>query len=330
MKKKVFITIILCLVLSVSLMACAKEKPFEIKDISSGRNSDAVNTLLLTDIRFDGSEADVIREKMIKKMIADKKYNEPTNSYEFIAIAGNIVNAQENGKVMKKAVKFIDGLGIPWAVALGELDVKGDTSKEEIMDILTDSSLKNSMVMRGASYKNNYYIKMVKENGDLLNIMYFVDTSVPCDDGFVEWYKNTVKNVSYKYSETQGDMINSHIVLNKAVFNFLENDKDEQITLWENGTKLREAIYELKSTKSVLFGYDTRSYYDYSLIEDCRYAYIRSMGFDSAMGKSGDKDRDKVFERQANYVGASWYDFNNGSYMSTLQHLTEYNPKNIK
>lgn len=164
MKRKVFIVIVLCLILSAVLMACAKPKELEHRNVTSGPNDDRVQTLLLTDIRFDGTPADTVREKMIKKMVEDKKDTMP---YEFIAIAGNIVNCKNNGEVMKKAAKFLDSLQIPWATSIGELDVKGDNSKEEIIDILTSEELKYSLVMRGANYENNYYIQMLKENGEL-------------------------------------------------------------------------------------------------------------------------------------------------------------------
>ncbi len=81
---------------------------------------------------------------------------------------------------MKKAVSFIDSLGIPWATSIGELDVAGDTNKKQIMRILTDSKLKNSMVMRGENYKYNYVLEIVDRSNKVSNLLYFVDTAEEC------------------------------------------------------------------------------------------------------------------------------------------------------
>lgn len=314
MKRKLFIILALCLVLSFSLMACTEVGTLEKRDLQTGKGDDKVNTLLLTDIRFDGSEADSVRERMITKMIEDKAKTK--DAIEFIAIAGNIVNCEENGKVMKKAAKFLDSFDIPWATSIGELDVKGKASKNEIVDILTSKTLKNSMFMRGESYEYNYCLKMVKENGGLVNIMYFVDTSVSCSDEFVEWYKNMTTNISFQNATIQGKMINSHIILNRALPMIKEtagtiNIADKTISLWRNGSKLQDAIIALGSTKSILFGFDSLNDYKINNVKNAQWGYIRSMAFNSAMD-----EKDQKFKEQASMNGCSYYAFGPSDYVN--------------
>ncbi len=170
MKKKIIAILVLSMLLIAVLIGC--DINVEKRQISTGDDS-MLKTLILTDIRFDGSDTDLVREKMISKMVKDR-------NPEFIAITGNIVNARNNGEVMKKAVSFIDSLGIPWATSIGELDVAGDTNKKQIMRILTDSKLKNSMVMRGENYKYNYVLEIVDRSNKVSNLLYFVDTAEEC------------------------------------------------------------------------------------------------------------------------------------------------------
>ncbi len=183
MKKKVIAVLVLSLILIFALIGC----DVKLEKIQLAMGSDTkLKTLILTDIKFDGTSADDVRERIITNLVNQR---EP----EFIAINGNIVNAENNGDVMKKAVKFIDSFGIPWATSIGELDVKGNTPKKKIVKILTDKSLKNSMVLHGESYEYNYILEVVDTKSSIKHLFYFIDTSERCSDELVEWYTNTIK-----------------------------------------------------------------------------------------------------------------------------------------
>lgn len=311
MKKKIFAVLVLSMLLVLALIGC--DNTLSKIQLAGGSDSE-LTTLMLSDIRFDGSGADDVRERMITQMIEDKKP-------EFIAINGNIVNCQNNGAMMKKAVAFIDSFDIPWATSIGELDVKGNTSKKEIVKILTDKKLKNSLVLRGDSYNYNYVLEMLNYSGKVKNLLYFFDTSERCTDEVVEWYRNTAKNLSFKYADKQGELLHSHLFVNKPLPGFDKHPTNYDkytITPWENSGILEKAVIELKSTKSVLAGFDNLANgAEFDRQNNLRYAYIRTMLFDSSM--DGD-----IYKEQKGKIGCSTYSFRDTSYVDINAY--EYNP----
>ena len=70
MKKKIFAILILCTILLLALIGC-DYKP-ERRQISTG-DDNKLTTLVLTDIRFDGSAADSVRERMISSVVSERK-----------------------------------------------------------------------------------------------------------------------------------------------------------------------------------------------------------------------------------------------------------------
>lgn len=317
MKKKLFAILILSLVFILTLIGCTPN--YTKMQISTGEDG-GLDTLMLSDIRFDGSSTDNVRRNMIKNMIADKKP-------EFIAINGNTVNCNNNGEVMRQAAEFFDSFDIPWAVSLGELDINGSTSKKGLIKILTDKSLKNSLVMRGENYEYNYILEIVDTKNKVKNILYFLDTSVRCSDQLVEWYQNTAKNLSYKYLDRQGEMLNSHIFINKPLSGFAKSPNNTgssayQVTPWENSDNLQKAVGALKSTRAVFAGFDNMANgAEFKYQENLQYAYIRTMLFDSSM--TGD-----TYLAQKKVVGCSFYQFRDTKYVDI--DATYYSPDSYK
>lgn len=320
MKKKIFAILIMGIVLVACLVGC-NDKLGKIQ-ISAGSDN-SLATLILTDICFDGTPADTVREKMITKMVNDGIGSGNTkDEYEFIAITGNMVNCEDNGKVMKKAAEFIDSFGIPWAMSIGERDVKGKTNKKGIINILTDKSLKNSLVMRGDSYDYNYCLEVVKSDKKVNNLFYFLDTSVPCDDKLVDWYRNVTKNKSFSYADVQGKLINSHIFMNRALPIFEENaNKTYEVKPWAKSDDLQKAIFSMDSTKSIIAGFDEYTNgARFNSDKGVHIAYVKSMYFNSSM--TGDN-----YKKQADYAGCSYQKFGSSTvYLSTKS----YSPENYK
>lgn len=317
MKKKFLTIFVLCMILIGVLVGCGL--PSVGKKQLSTVNDSRLRTLILSDVRFDGSAADVVREKMISTMVERR---EP----EFIAITGNLVNCRNNGEVMKKAAAFIDSFGIPWAMSLGELDVKGNTSPNKIMRILMDQSLQNSMVMRGDSYKNNYILEVVDGStgsNKVINLLYFVDTTEECTDKFVEWYKNTITELSYKYNEVQGRIMQSHVFMNRPLPAFADNtsaisSKGYEVHPWANSTIFQDAIYKSDSTKTVFAGFDEGTDGSYHDGARTKFVYVRTMMFDSSM--TGEK-----YDKQKKQTGYSSCEFGTSSSIN-LSQTYRYSP----
>ena len=314
MKKKIIAILVLCMILIAALIGCSI-KP-EKRQISAGDDT-KLRTLILSDIRFDGSAADSVRERMITRMVKDR-------NPEFIAISGNIVNGEENGKLMKKAVELIDSFGIPWATSLGELDTKGNTSKKEIIRILTDKKLKNSMVMRGENYGYNYILEIVDYKNKVNNLFYFVDTTEACTDTFVEWYKNTITTLSFKYKEVQGQILNSQVFMNRPLPIYSDKDVSDsaynyEVHPWSNSISFQNAIIATKSTRVVFAGFDEMTNGSSYKPKDVNYVYVKSLLFDSSM--AGTK-----YTKQKNSTGCTFCEFTDSPTVSVTTH--QYNPDN--
>ncbi len=309
MKKKVIAVLVLSLILIFALIGCDAK----LEKIQLAMGSDTkLKTLILTDIKFDGTSADDVRERIITSLVNQR---EP----EFIAINGNIVNAENNGEVMKKAVKFIDSFGIPWATSIGELDVKGNTPKKKIVKILTDKSLKNSMVLHGESYEYNYILEVVDTKSSIKHLFYFIDTSERCSDELVEWYTNTIKNISFKNVDKKGNMLKSEVFINKPLPVYTENtdaigSNGYEVSVWENSAIFENAILNSNSTKAVYAGTDNLANGAYHRKKEILFAYVISMAFDSSM-----KGTD--YNMQKRKVGGSYYDFTDSSSLDSLSSI---------
>lgn len=309
MKRKIIAILVLSLVLICALIGC--DVKLEKMQLAMGSDT-KLKTLILSDIKFDGTQTDAVRERMITSMIQQR---EP----EFIAINGNIVNAENNGEVMKKAVEFIDSFDIPWAASIGELDVKGDTSKKKIVKILTDKNLKNSLVLRGESYKYNYILEVVDTKSSIKHLFYFIDTSERCSDELVEWYSNTIKNISFKNVDKKGNMLKSEIFINKPLPAYTENEdainnNGYEVSVWENSAIFENAILNSNSTKAVYAGTDNLANGAYHRKKEILFAYVVTMSFDSSM--SGE-----TYNMQKNKVGCSYYDFTDTSRVDSLSSI---------
>lgn len=317
MRKKIFAILLVSVLLIAALVGCTSIDKIQI---STGDNVE-LKTLVLSDIRFDGTPADEVRKKMIKSMVDEKKP-------EFIAIGGNVVNGSNNGKLMKMAAQFFDSFEIPWATSIGELDVRGSTSKKGIINILTDKNLKYSMVMRGENWNYNYVLEIVDTKSKVISLVYFVDTSVKCSEDFVEWYKNTVKGLSFKYLDRKGNMLRNHVILNRPLELYeseTNKNRDYEVHPWENSSLFENLIFDknlLKdSTKSVMAGFDNLADGEWFEKNGVRFSYIVSMAFDSSMSGT-------AYDKQKNKTGGSVFIIRDSDYISVDK--TWRNPEKYK
>ena len=317
MKKKIITILLLSLLLVTVLIGCTKVE----KKLLAMNEYTELDTLILSDIRFDGTAADDIRMRMIEDMVN-------TRNPDFIAITGNLVHCKNNGEVMKKAALFFDNFAIPWATSIGELDVQGNTSKKQIVNILTNNKLKYSMVMRGESYEYNYIISVVNKNNGIEHLFYFIDTSVECSDTFVEWYKNTITSISFKNVDKKGDTLRSQVFMNRPLplyknYSIVINNNNVEPSPWANSQIFEDAIFKMKSTKAVIAGYDNLANgYSGERIQEVLFTYTVTMLFDSSM--TGDN-----YMLQKGRIGGTYYNFRDASYVDSLNRIMR-DPENFK
>lgn len=277
MRKIRFTTIIIIITILIIVFAgCTPEQ--EIKVIESGSDN-ILKVLTLSDICFDGSNNDEMRKTMIKRLIESQKP-------EFIVLNGNVVNAVNNGDLMRMAGEYIDTFNIPWTVALGEKDIKGNTSKNSICSILT--KFDNSYFMKGESYGEANHILQVKNKNKYITSLIIMDSSQEFTDAQDTWYRNIVAKISDEYSTVLGKTVQTIMFMNKPITEFKEAAKKigssdhlygtyrTDVTALTNTEKFFKTIKELGSTKAILSGYDTLN--DFAVYYyDILFSYVNSM-----------------------------------------------------
>lgn len=274
----------LALILSIGvLVGCTAQG--EIKAILTGneeQDDSKLTALVLADIRFDGSSLDDIRKNIIKDIIAkqgvENEYDK-AEPYEVLVLNGNTVKGTENGKLMQDAVKFFDSLDIPWAITLGEKDIEGNTSKDDIINIIKKS--KNCLIKHAEVYGANYVVDVKTSQDKFVSTMYFMDSSTPCTAEQTEWYVNMVEKRGFEYSDVAGKNVRSIMFSSKAVDKFNEADEwthyREEVTVWEDSMQLQNELIRLKSLRGYFAGHDTLNAQGDDDASGVRWSYVRSM-----------------------------------------------------
>ena len=56
-----------------------------------------------------------------------------------------------------------------------------------------------------------------------------------CSDTFVEWYKNTITNLSFKFQDVQGQLLNSRVFMNRPLPIYADNLQSDtfEVHAWE-------------------------------------------------------------------------------------------------
>lgn len=304
--KKILAVVVCCLLLIGGLTACIdNDKPLGDYDyITTGEDSE-LNTLVLSEIRFDGSSMDTIKKQIISDIVSKQDENAEKNeeSYELVVFNGNTVYGQNNGKLMKDAIAFFDTLNVPYAINLGELDVKGNTSKKELMKMQIQS--KNSIYKKAYIYDSSNYLVQVKSNsGKYITSLMFMDSSSECSEGQIEWYKNTISNLGYTYADVDGNKVSTMLFCSKALPFFADRITDRELIVWEGSDKLQKEVISNKSTKGVFVSHYFENYKEYSSGEySIRWNYTRNMYIPSDIDTTSDS-----FKKIVENVGYSTMD----------------------
>ena len=276
--KKILAVVVCCFLMVGLLTACIdNDKPLSDYDYITTEDSE-LNTLVMSEIRFDGSSMDAVKKQMISDVVSQKdEETEDREPYELVVFNGNTVNGQNNGKLMKDAISFFDTLGVPYAINLGELDVKGNTSKKDLMKMQMQS--KNSIYKKAYIFDDSNYLVQVKSNsGKYVTSLMFMDSSSACSDEQIEWYKNTITNLGYTYADVDGNKVSTMLFCSKALPFFAEKITDKEVTVWEGSDKLQKEVISNKSTKGVFVSHDYENYKNYISGEySIRWHYTRTM-----------------------------------------------------
>lgn len=291
--KKIFACLAAMLVLTLGLAGCVNES--YVDNLDTGDNGD-LSVLVLSDIMFDGSSLDDVKTQAINAIVnhRDKEDNNDKNKkpYELIVVNGNIVNGNDNGGLMKKAVALFDSFEIPWAITLGDKDIQGKANRDKIVKIIKKSKycvLNSASVMKYDD--TNYAINVnTTTNPKLVSTLYFLDSTQPVTQGLVDWYTTMVNNNNNGIVNNAKDNVSSVVFSNKPISKFADKYEEHKqdnyeykqpVTVWEGSELLEKAIVNANGdprSKLYVAGCDTLNYFNfYSNSSNIQWVYSRSM-----------------------------------------------------
>lgn len=223
--------------------------------------SDTFKILQLTDLHFinsqitseDSVKGDLtLRDEWVQTAVTELvEESRP----DLIVVTGDLVfttatikgitGTNDNEAAFKKAVRFIDGFGIPWAFVFGNHDEEGSLlqsagSKEKTKNVLSEyllsKEIKHCLFMRGPEEITgcgNYVINVRNKDKSVHTSLVFFDSGSTLTvydeskkrevngvwnydyvhDDQLDWYEKTVQEISEKEGKTVSSIVFQHIPL---------------------------------------------------------------------------------------------------------------------
>ena len=127
---------------------------------------------------------------------------------DIIIITGDLVYGEfdDNGSVLKKFVKFMDGYKIPWLPVFGNHDNETILGVEWQTEMLENAEY--CLFKKGSVSGNGNYTVGITENGELKRVFVMLDThGCKCVMGLyddqVEWYTEKLENIKAAYPDVK-------------------------------------------------------------------------------------------------------------------------------
>lgn len=249
--------------------------------------------LQLTDIHLGGSllsyEKDLKALQAVYNLI---NYTHP----DLVIVTGDFVFplgiqsfSFDNYKPIMQFASFMRNIGIPWAFTYGNHDTEfvATHTDEELNELFTKfrydytGTLLYSPINPDISGRSNQVILVKNADAHINNALYLIDSNSYkskkindydyIHDDQVEWYEQSVKQLSEKENKTIPSLIFTHIPLQeyKTAYDMYKNgddrvkyyfgevgEKNEVICCSEYPSKLFNTALKLGSTKGIFSGHD--------------------------------------------------------------------------
>lgn len=256
-------------------------------------DDDDFKILQLTDIHLGGSSFSY--HKDLKALHSVYKLIEHTKP-DLVIVTGDLVfplgimsmSFNNNTPIMEFA-SYMRNIGVPWAFAYGNHDTESlaTLTEKEVDNLFKMLSYKNSKNLLypykqpNITGRNNQMIEIRKQNGELLEALFLLDSNSYLDDVMdnydyihddqVEWYENQIKNLTEKEEQEIESMLFFHMPLNEyqiAYDLYKQNSEEVEYHFGKIGeeneaicdsnyhSKLFETAVKLGSTKAMFCGHD--------------------------------------------------------------------------
>jgi 3',5'-cyclic AMP phosphodiesterase CpdA len=149
-----------------------------------------------TDIHMNNHAENDLKTRRIIDRILDVESPDLVIMTGDIVFGNHIKGAQTFKNLWKQVVEPIQHHGMPWCVAIGNHDIQGSLSQEDV--VLNDQNYTNSLTQKGP-----YFIPLMRGLDNIANIVIFDLTNGPCT-GFVgdpcipsssvNWFRDQFKN----------------------------------------------------------------------------------------------------------------------------------------
>jgi len=225
---------------------------------------------------------------------------------DLIIITGDVAGTPINGIVYQQFVKFMDLIGIPYAVVFGNHDSEGRATKEKLANILKGGEY--SVFDYGPSNitgVGNYVIN-VKDGDNIAWSLFMIDSNEYLDKDLrqndskydyihqdqIDWYQWNVENLKSSNGGTLNSLAFFHIPLveftqgwasKRPDTHYFGDKREDECPSGTNSGFFDKAL-ELNSTKGIFCGHDHIN--DYSVdYQGIRLTYGLKTGYGSYYDK---------------------------------------------
>ncbi|MCL2851228.1 MAG: metallophosphoesterase [Firmicutes bacterium] len=169
-------------------------------------NGDGINILVMTDFHFMGIPlgVDSRTDRAIRRMIAEFYYINNAMP-DLILILGDNTASPLNHRAVRRLIRTMDSLNIPWAPLFGNHDGRGKADANYQARAFEQS--RNSIFRWGPNnigVPGNYFINIQSPTGDTIHTLYmlsnrpspwFIETYPPLTTGQIDWYEWAVRGM---------------------------------------------------------------------------------------------------------------------------------------
>ncbi len=270
-------------------------------------NKNTIKVLQLTDLHVNGALDMPLTFSLVKKTVYK------TNP-DLIVLTGDLYSNGSSKKDVKKLIKFMEELSLPWATVFGNHDNETPYSISELSEMIGNAN--KSMFITGnlEGLYGNYFYDVEFLDGKLFQFIFMDSRSDGFTDKSVEFYLETVEGTKLK---NNGQIINNFLFFHIPLSEIIDANNDgenlsgklrEKPSVQINDVDFFETAVKLGATKALIFGHDH--------VNDLKVNY---MGVDLCYGlKSSTSSYNEI-----NLVGGTVFTLNsNGSY--TYQDVVVY------
>lgn len=236
-------------------------------------DTESIRILQLSDIQTSNLVESAIAYPMVERLV---KRTKP----DLIVLTGDNISNNSSAAVLNTFIRFMDSFEIPWALVFGNHDIQSTVSPTDQCAAYENS--KYCLFKRGNIEERygNYFYKIKSDEKTIYSLIFMDSASSSFTKEQVEWYRNTVTDVSQENGSTVPSLAFFHIPIAETADAHSAYEKDctigsgkqvDRVRTQDKSTGFFSVLQELGSTKALFFGHDHKNntFIDYKGVKFC-------------------------------------------------------------